>query len=109
MTGSLHTDSSRNYALFLASTPVLLACLLAGCGTSANTGPVTSSTEELFTVPPGDHDVEVQLEDTTLRRLGNGISLLSWSALVLAALGMLSAPGLSRWGARIGLGRQRAA
>ena len=54
MTGSLHTDSSRNCSLFLASTPVLLACLLAGCGTSANTGSVTSSTEEVVTVHPGD-------------------------------------------------------
>jgi hypothetical protein len=36
-----------------------------------------------FTVPAGRHRVELRLEDTNLRRLGNALSLVSWAALVL--------------------------
>lgn len=56
-----------------------------------------------FTVPPGRHQVEVRLEDTSVRRLANRISLASWSALVLAALGVAGAPLARRRRARRGL------
>ena len=36
-----------------------------------------------FDVPAGRSDVDVRLQDTAVRRLGNRISLVSWSALVL--------------------------
>lgn len=36
-----------------------------------------------FAVPAGRHHVELRLEDTNVRRLGNAFSLVSWAALVL--------------------------
>ncbi len=36
-----------------------------------------------FTVPAGRHHVELHLEDTNVRRLGNVLSLVSWAALAL--------------------------
>ncbi len=62
-----------------------------------------------FAVPAGANQVELRLEDTAVRRWGNRISLLSWSALVLTAPGMLLASRLRRWGASFRLGRQSAA
>lgn len=50
-----------------------------------------------FRVPAGDHQVEARLEDTTVRRLGNWLSLVSWAALVLAVPGMLLAQKLREW------------
>jgi hypothetical protein len=37
-----------------------------------------------FDVPAGTHEVDLELEDTGVRRAGNVISLLSWGALLLA-------------------------
>ena len=55
----------------------------------------------VFGVPPGTHRVELRLEDTGVRRLGNLLSLASWSALALTAVAMLAAPWLARWRVRV--------
>ena len=54
-----------------------------------------------FGVPAGVHQVEIELEDTFVRRWGNRISLLAWAALALTAPALLLAPELRRWGARL--------
>ncbi|OGO50875.1 MAG: hypothetical protein A2148_07935, partial [Chloroflexi bacterium RBG_16_68_14] len=50
-----------------------------------------------FAVPAGTHDVEIRLEDTAVRRAGNWLSLVSWSALVLTLPAMLLGPRLRGW------------
>jgi len=44
-----------------------------------------------FEVPAGLHHVDLQLEDTNVRRAGNWLSLMSWAALILGW------PGLALW------------
>jgi hypothetical protein len=51
-----------------------------------------------FSVPSGAHEVDIQLESTNVRRLGNIISLLSWLALLLAGASFVAAPLLKRMG-----------
>ncbi len=50
-----------------------------------------------FEVPEGAHEVELRLENTGIRRLGNGISLAAWLALVAGVPAALFAPAARRW------------
>ncbi len=53
-----------------------------------------------FNISPGTHDVELRLEDTRGRRVGNLVSLVSWSAFAGALLAMLVALPMRRFGNR---------
>jgi hypothetical protein len=49
-----------------------------------------------FTVPSGAHHVEIQLEDTEVRRSGNRISLVSWLAMAAVVPAMIVGPWARR-------------
>ncbi|MGB2694479.1 MAG: hypothetical protein WBD55_04730, partial [Dehalococcoidia bacterium] len=55
----------------------------------------------LFHVPPGVHQVDVQLKDTFVRRWANRISFVSWMALVLALPLLLPNLPLRHWYRRL--------
>jgi hypothetical protein len=52
-------------------------------------------------VPPGDHHVELRLEDTGVRTLGNRLSLAAWSAMALVVPVALSALYLRRFAPKL--------
>ena len=58
-------------------------------------------------MPPGEHQVELWLEDTRIRRLGNRISLAAWAALVLAVPAAALMPYVRRGVGRVWPGRLR--
>jgi hypothetical protein len=62
-------------------------------------GPVSGQIR--FDVPAGVHRVELRLEDTDVRRLGNRLSLVSWALLALVGAGVLAEWFFRGWGARI--------
>ncbi|MEX1253076.1 MAG: 6-pyruvoyl-tetrahydropterin synthase-related protein [Dehalococcoidia bacterium] len=72
--------------------------------------PIVSQPHGLIVVavPPGDHHVELWLENTGVRTLGNRLSLAAWSAMALAVPVWLSAPYLRRFAPKLpGLRRPR--